>query len=282
MPASAKTEVHRRLGRVEGSVLHKQDVRLPAGKPVGATQTTMRLISYAVDRGEPWSTAEAARSLALNPSTCFNVVKTLVSAGYLDMSDDHKRYVIGASMRALAHRLMSRLPDLSPVMPMMQAIADRWKLTVTIWHRRSPTRMELVAVATCNNAVNIQMPIGQKLPLLVGGMGRIMALHGGLTDQQRQAAFDEVQWQRPLSMATLMTQARQARRIGWGLDDGYMHRSVSALGVPVRPGNRAEVVEYVCSATMFRHQYARVAMLSIAEALRPVAARVALVVKPEG
>lgn len=253
---------------------------MPAGKPVGATHSTMRLIGYAVDRGEAWSAAEAARALALNPSTCFNMVKTLVGSGHLEMADDHKRYVVGAELRALAHRLVSRSPDLTPVLPMMQAVADRWKVTVTIWHRRSPTRMELIAVATCNTAVNIQMPVGQRLPLLVGGMGRIMALQGGLTDQQRQAAFDEVHWQRPLTMATLLTQARQARRIGWGLDDGYMHRSVSALGVPVRQGTRGDVVEYVCSATMFRHQYARVAMLQIADALKPVAARVAQVVKP--
>jgi len=239
----------------------------------------MRLLDFAIEQAGAWSSAEAARALELNPSTCFNIVQTLVSGGYLATADMSKRYTVGPGLRAMAHRLVAQSLDLTTVRPLMQAVADRWKVTVTLWHRRSATRMELIAVATCNTAVNIQMPIGQTLPLLVGGMGRIMALQGGLTEQQRQTAFDEVVWQRPLSLTTLMTQARQAKRLGWGLDDGYMHRSVTAAAVPVMPGIAGEPVEYVCSATMFRHQYARVALLSIAEALRPIASSLGFVVR---
>ncbi len=249
------------------------------GKPVGASLSTMRLIGYAVDQGGSWSSAEAARALALNPSTCFNIVQTLVAEGYLAPGDAAKRYTVGPLLRALAQRLAAQSLDLSTVRRAMQAVADRWKVTVTLWHRRSARRMELIAVATCNTAVNIQMPVGQTLPILVGGMGRIMALQGGLTDQERQAAFDEVVWQRPLSLDALLTQSRQAKRLGWGLDDGYMHRAVTAAAVPVLPAVPGEPVEYVCSATMFRHQYARVALLSIAEALRPVAASMAALVQ---
>lgn len=248
---------------------------LPVGKPVGASQSTMRLLDFAILQNKSWSAAEAARALELNPSTCFNLVQTLVAGDYLATANSTKRYTVGPALRALAQRLVAQSLDLSTVRPSMQAVADRWKVTVTLWHRRSAMRMELIAVATCNTAVNIQMPVGQTLPILVGGMGRIMALQGGLTDAQRQAAFDEVVWQRPLSLSALLTQARQAKRLGWGLDDGYMHRAVTAAAVPVLPAVGGEPVEYVCSATMFRHQYARVALLSIAEALRPVAVKMA-------
>lgn len=251
------------------------DGALPLGKPVGASQSTMRLLDFAAAQSGAWTSAEAARALDLNPSTCFNIIQTLAGAGYLAPAEAGKRYVIGPALRVLAHRLLAQSIDLSEVRRLMQAAADRWKVTVTLWHRRSTTRMELVAVATCNSAINIQMPVGQTLPVLVGGMGRIMALQGGLSDEQRQAAFDEVVWQRPLSLSALLTQARQARRQGWGLDDGYMHRSVAAAAVPVPPPRAQDAVEYVCSATMFRHQYSRVALLSIVESLRTVAAGMA-------
>ena len=58
---------------------------------------------------------------------------------------------------------------------------------------------------------------------------------------------------------------------------GHLHDV--ALAVPVLRKLPGAPVEYVCSATMFRHQYARVALLSIAEALRPVAASLAAIVK---
>jgi DNA-binding IclR family transcriptional regulator len=249
------------------------------GKPVGASQNTMRLLGYASEQLGAWSSAEAARSLGLNPSTCFNIVQTLVAGGYLAPAEAAKRYTVGPALRSLARQLVAQSLDLSPVRPAMQAVADRWKVTVTLWHRRSANRMELIAVATCSTAVNIQMPVGQTLPILVGGMGRIMALQGGLSAPQLQAAFDEVVWHRPLALDALLAQARQAKRLGWGLDDGYMHRSVTALAVPVLRKLPGAPVEYVCSATMFRHQYARVALLSIAEALRPVAASLAAIVK---
>jgi DNA-binding IclR family transcriptional regulator len=267
----------KKRGQLAGSAT--ADAMAPLGKRVGASESTMRLLNYAVEQGSAWSSAEAARALELNPSTCFNLVQTLVAGGYLAAAGMNKRYTVGPSLRQLAQRLFAQSLDLSSVRPLMQAVADRWKVTITLWHRRSAARMELVAVATCNTAVNIQMPIGQTLPILVGGMGRIMALQGGLTEQQRQAAFDEVVWQRPLVLATLMTQARQAKRLGWGLDDGYMHLSVTALAVPVPRAVAGEPVEYVCSATMFRRQHDRATLPSIAEDLRPVAAGLATVAK---
>ena len=251
------------------------------GKSVGAAQSALRVLQFAIEQPDPWTATEAARALALNPSTCFNIVRTLVGADFLEAVPESKRYMVGATLVGLAHRLTERSRDFSIVRPAMQALADRYKVTVTLWHRYSPTRMELLTVASCNNSVNIQMPVGQRLPLLVGGMGRVMALQGGLSDEQRRAAFDQVHWQRPLAFTAFMAQAREAKRAGWGVDDGYMNRSVTAVGVPVVTAG-ADAVEYVCSATMFRHQYADVALRDLGKALKPIAAAVArLLDKPD-
>jgi|KBSMisStaDraftv2_1062788.scaffolds.fasta_scaffold429915_2 DNA-binding IclR family transcriptional regulator len=248
--------------------------RSAPGKSVGAAHNALRIVQFAIDQPAPWTATEAARALALNPSTCFNIVRTLVGADFLEAGADSKRYTVGATLVGLAHRLTARARDFSAIRPAMQALADRYKLTVTLWRRHSPTRMELLVVASCNTAVNIQMPVGQRLPLLVGGMGRVMALEGGLSDEERRAAFAQVHWQRPLTYPAFMAQAREAKRAGWGVDDGYMNRSVTAVGVPVRARGAAEV-EYVCSATMFRHQYASVTLGDLGKALKPIAASVA-------
>jgi len=246
------------------------------GKSVGAAQSALRILQFAIERPDPWTTTEAARALALNPSTCFNIVRTLVGADFLEAAAESKRYTIGATLVGLAHRLTERSRDFSAVRAPMQAMADRYKVTVTLWRRYSPARMELLVVASCNTAVNIQMPVGQRLPLLVGGMGRVMALEAGLSDEERRAAFAQVHWQRPLTYTAFMAQAREARRVGWGVDDGYMNRSVTAVGVPVRTLGGDEV-EYVCSATMFRHQYANVTLGDLGKALKPISTAVAKV-----
>lgn len=249
-----------------------------AGKRVGAAASTIDILRFAIENPSPWTATEASRAVGLNPSTCFNIVQTLVGEGMLECEADSKRYVVGAALTDLARMLAARTLDFGKARPCMQAVADRFRVTVTLWKRRSPTRMELVLAATCNSALNIQMPVGQRLPLLVGGMGRIMAMEGGLTPEQRAAVFAEIRWDRALTMNALMAQARQAKRLGWGLDDGYMNRSVMALAVAVPTAQGAEPIDYVCSATMFRHQYSRIALQDVAEALKRSAESVGAIV----
>lgn len=251
------------------------------GKPVGGTLNTLKILRYVIEHPEPLTATEVSRALGINPSTCFNIIQTMAREEFLEAVPHSKRYTIGAALSSLAHHLTARSRDFSPALPTMQEIADRYHATVTLWGRHSPTRMELLLVATSKRAVNIQMPIGQRLPMLVGGMGRIMALEGGLSDDQRREIFAEISWQRPLSFSALMAQARQARRQGWGIDDGYLNRSVTAIAVPVRVHKppSPEPIEYVCSATMFRHQYARVVLGDIAAALQEAALQVAAIAR---
>lgn len=257
-------------------------LQLVAGKAVGAAFQTTRLMAYAANSQKPWTAADAARSLEINSSTCFNLIQTLLAVGWLAVADPlgpGKRYILGSGFVNLAHRIAVRTVDMHDVLPRLQEYADRWKVTATIWHRQSATRMELVAVASCQTAVNVQMPIGQRLPVLMGGMGRVMALQGGMDEPLREAIFQELRWDRSLTYSQFMAQARKAKRVGWGVDDGYMNRSVTALAVPVACVPE-ENVEYVCSATMFRHQYAPAALPKLAEALLPIAREVASLVCP--
>jgi len=268
---------------VIGAVMHQPDagdLSLTTGKLVGAAFQAMRLITYAAQSRRPWSAAEAAKALEINPSTCFNLVQTMVAVGWIAPSESSgrsKRYVLGSGFVNLAHQVTGRNIDMRAVMPHLQEFADRWKVTATIWHKQSLTRMELVAVASCQTAVNVQMPIGQRLPILMGGMGRIMALQSGLDSSRREALFEGMRWDRSLTYAQFMAQARKAKLLGWGVDDGYMNRSVTALSVPVM-GEEGEVIDYVCSATMFRHQYAISTLPTLAEALVNVAREVSQVV----
>lgn len=259
--------------RQRKAAVKQQELSLAAGKVVGAAVHTTRLMTYAAERRSSWSAAEAARELGINPSTCFNLIQTLHALGWLNEADPAgpgRRYILGRGFIRLAHRTAAHTSVLRDVLPKLQEYADRWKVTATIWHRQSLTRMELVAVASCQTAINVQMPIGQRLPLLLGGMGRLMALQADLDQDTFESIFDSLRWDRPLTVEQFMAQARKALRTGWGVDDGYMNRSVTAVAVPVAP-EVGRPLEYVCSATMFRHQYASAVLPSLAEGLKPIA-----------
>lgn len=240
------------------------------GKRVGATVNTMKVLEFICAHASGATTTEIAKATGINLSTCFNIARTLAAYGYLRWQADARRYSVGQALQSLAHELTIKVGDLASLKPAMQRIADRYELTVTLWKRHSLASMELLLATDSKAAVRIQMPVGQHLPVLFGGMGRIMALDGGLTDEERETLFASVHWGRPITYKTLMAQARLARRQGYGLDEGYTHRAVTAVAVAVPPIPGQPVAE-ICSATMFRDQHDQATMDALVADLHALA-----------
>ncbi len=228
----------------------------------------MKVLSFVAAQGSA-TTTEIVKATAVNPSTCFNIARTLTADGYLHWIAETKRYHIGPALTSLAHQLTTRKRGLESLRPLMQKVANDHGVTVTLWRRHSLTSMALEMVAEGDSALQIRMPIGQHLPVLLGGMGRIMALRGGLGDEQLQSVFRRIQWGRPLQFGEFMEQARLAQRRGYGLDEGYTHRSVTAVAVAVPNGE--EQVEEVVSATMFLDQHRASALKKLVVELRQIA-----------
>jgi DNA-binding IclR family transcriptional regulator len=251
---------------------HRSPAReLEAGKRVGSTVNTMKVLDFVVRNGGA-TTTEIARATAINPSTCFNIARTLTADGYLSWTAETKRYQVGPALTGLAHQLTLRRRGLENLRPAMQRIANDYQLTVTLWRRCSLSSMALEMVAESGSALRIQMPVGQHLPVLLGGMGRILALRGGLTDEQRLAIFKRIKWGRPLPFSVFMEQARQAQRRGYGLDEGFTHRAVTAVAVAVP--SAGERVEEVVSATMFLDQHRAGVLKRLVGELRQLASDV--------
>lgn len=248
---------------------------LAVGKRVGSTVNTMKVLSYVAGKPAGASATEIAKATGINLSTCFNIARTLEADGYLHWLAESKRYAVGPGLTQLAHQLTTKARNLSQLQPAMQRIANAYELTVTLWHRCSMHSMELLMVAAGESAVRIEMPVGQRLPVLLGGMGRIMALQGGLTEQQLTEIFNGVHWGRALSFKTFLAQARQARRLGYGVDEGYTHRSVTAVAVPVP--SAGGVVTEACSATMFLNQHGSERMAALVAELQGLALEAAAV-----
>lgn len=242
---------------------------MAAGKRVGSTANTMKILALVARRPDGASTTELAKATGINLSTCFNIARTLTADGYLQWLPERKRYTVGSALSALAHQLTTRTRDLESLRPEMQRIANAYALTVTLWRRCSLTSMELVLVADSETALRIQMPVGQRLPVLFGGMGRLMALQAGLTDAEREAIFRGVQWGRPLAYSTFMAQARQARRRGFGMDEGYTNRAVTAVAVAV-PSSTGQMQD-AFSATMFLGQHSEAALHALVQELHGLA-----------
>jgi DNA-binding IclR family transcriptional regulator len=232
----------------------------------------IRILRFLTASGSPERAADIARELALNSSTCFNTLRTLVAEEMLDFDPLSKTYTTGLGLAKLVEHLVTQGHRLDVVRPLMQEFAAAHHVTVTLWRRMGTDRIVLVSSESSPGDLRIDMAIGQRLPVLMGASGRLFAARLDLDGARLRAAFDKVRWARPLSFEDYERQVADARAHGWSVDDGYFSAGILAVAVPVH--DRNEAIAYSISAVTFRGQYAPDEIENLGTALCKLAAKV--------
>ena len=75
--------------------------RPSAGVIVKPVVNAVRILRYLTQKGSPERAADIARQLAINPSTCFNILRTLVSEDVVDFNPLSKTYSAGLGLARL-------------------------------------------------------------------------------------------------------------------------------------------------------------------------------------
>jgi len=213
----------------------------------------IRIIHHLAECGAPERAADIARQLAINPSTCFNILRTLAAEDMIDFDSASKTYKPGIGLARLASQLVGQGQRLDSARPLMREFAVRHQVTVTLWRKMANDRIVLVSSEASPSNLRIDMAIGQRLPLLMGASGRLFAAEMGLNDGAMRTAFAQVRWARPLAFEDYVHQLELARQRDWAVDDGYFSAGIMAIAAPVR--DRSGHIAFTASAVMFRGQH---------------------------
>ena len=76
---------------------------IPQTKLVGALVGGISVLRYLSASNSPLGVTQVARDLKINPSTCFNLLRTLVHEGLVVFNPDTKTYQIGLGLVEIAH-----------------------------------------------------------------------------------------------------------------------------------------------------------------------------------
>jgi DNA-binding IclR family transcriptional regulator len=201
----------------------------------------------------PATATQIARHLAINTSTCFNILRTLVFEGLIDFDEATKSYSLGIGVVKLAEGALTGVDRVALIKPKLREVAERYGITLMLWHILGGDRMILLAVE--NSSANLQIHVrpGQHLPSLIGASGRVVANYLGLTKQQLKEKFRELRWARRISFEEYWRDVRQAAKTGWAADDGYFSFGCTTVAAPIF--NSAGDVTHSISAIMFRGQH---------------------------
>jgi DNA-binding IclR family transcriptional regulator len=262
VPASAITSKRRIRSTRRASNAHASnsfvELKSHTGEPlvirklVKPVANAMQILRYLSEAKLPRRAIQVARDLSINSSTCFNILRTLVVEGVVEFNSAEKTYSIGLGIVQLVGNKLVDRQHVSTVRPILRDVAERFRVTATLWRRLGSNRIVLVGVEHSPDDLRIHMSEGQRLLMLLGATGRLVAAFGSLSKSELRAAFREARWDQPLSFAAYWQQVQEAARLGWAVDDGYFSRGVLIVAAPVFDPSGA--LAYSLSAVMFRGQ----------------------------
>lgn len=241
-------------------------------KPVGALVAGLRVVRYLSAANAPVGVTQIARDLDLNPSTCFNLLRTLVQERLAVFDAATRKYSLGLGLVELARGNLERANTVRLIRPYIVRLAIDHNVTATLWQRISDDRVVLVDHAESDSAIRIHMSIGQRLPMMIAALGRCMAAHSGLSRKQLARIFAQLRWQNAPSFETYMDQVEEAKRRGYAVDEGHYVKGVTTVSAPVlgpdgKPTN-------AISAVGFTAQFAGHVLDRLAHEVRDIAREV--------
>ncbi len=262
-PAETTTSVPTESRTATGAVIVKPVVN------------AVRILRYLTHTGAPERAADIARHLSINPSTCFNILRTLVAEDVVDFNLLSKTYSAGLGLARLVEQLVTQGQKIQRAVPLMHGLAAEFGVTVTLWRRLGSDRIVLVNSESSPTNLHIDMPAGQRLPILMGASGRLFAGRLGISDEQLRQEFEQIRWARSISFDTYLREVNRGRRRGWAMDDGYFSTGVLAIAAPVCDPSGS--IAFTVSAIMIRGDRGEAQVEALGEAVRDVGIRLASV-----
>lgn len=204
-----------------------------AVKPVGALQSGLRILRYLAATGAPLGVTRVARDLQLNPSSCFNLLRTLASEGMVRFDEEAKTYSIALGAVELARGALDRASHARLVRPELDEVALRYGVTVALWQCIDEEQVMLVDIAESGSSVRILMNIGQRYPMYVAALGRCIAAVSGLDRAALLRKFATLRWDSPPSFDAYLASVEEARERGYGVDHENFKRGLTTLSAVI-------------------------------------------------
>ena len=244
----------------------------PPDKRVGALSAGLAVLRYLNETGARAGVSRVARDLQLNPSTCFNLLRTLVYEGMVSFDPDTKTYALGLGVIELAKGALDQASYAKFIRPHLDAVAARHQVTATLWQRSGDDRVVLVDRSESDTAMRVHMQIGQRLPMYVAALGRCMAAHSGLSKPALRQAFRALRWENPPSFEQYWRSVEEARRVGFVVDAGQYVLGATTVSAVVLDGDGQPLM--ALSAVGFSAQLTPARVAALGADLRERAAAV--------
>lgn len=235
-------------------------------KPVGALIRGIAILRYLNAQEESTGVVQIARDLKINPSTCFNLLRTLAHERLVIFNPTTKKYGPGLGVLELSSGILKRGGYARLIHPKLKALASEYAVTVMLWQLISPSRVLLIDLAEAPVPIRVHMAVGQRLPSMIGALGRCFAAYSGLPKDRIRSMFKELRWQDPPSFEEYWADVEETRHCGYAVDIRRYNKNFTTVATPILgPDGRAEMA---ISVIAFANDFDARRLRQLAEDLR--------------
>lgn len=199
------------------------------GPKVPSVVQAIRILRYLAEHPTPLGVNALARTLEMNPSSCFNILKTLTSENFLSFDAISKSYSIGPAAIMLARRSLDPNQAFEIARPEILRLANKFSATCLFWRVEQDERMTLVGFVEGGAHFNLHLTIGQRLPSSIGAAGRCIVASMNLTPEKLRSSFDKLLWQAAPQFEDYLKDIENARKQGWACDVGAYISGVTTI-----------------------------------------------------
>jgi len=190
-----------------------------------------------------------ARATGIGPSSCFNVLRTLVGEEMVSFDPATKLYRLGLGTVDLAHSALGRDALVNAARAPMARIAERHDAAVGLWRLSASERLALISLAESDAATRIHMMVGQRQPVGAGATGRAVLAARRQTDREILDIYAGLRWQEAPGASPFLRQVRATETCGWAEDIGNINYGISTVAAAIC--DREERVRFVLSVSIF-------------------------------
>lgn len=184
----------------------------------------------------PLTMTEIARETGMTPSSCHDLVTTLVQLGFVQPSSVAKSYEIGSrfvrfAKQALYHAI--RQPeDHGVVHREMNALSDRYNVHLSVMRPFGAGSYISTFTSEGSAPIRIRLPVGRVMPLFSGASGQIFAAYSQVAEADRARMIGEARIDAD-ERAAFEECCREAIRRGWASNDGRPAEQIAAIAFPI-------------------------------------------------
>jgi DNA-binding IclR family transcriptional regulator len=243
----------------------KPKQKQPAVVKVNSVANALAVLRRLATAQRPEGVSAIARGVGISPSSCFNILKTLAAEDFALFDSGDKTYALGSGAVDLAVTALDPEAGFLRTRPILEGLAREYSVTCGLW-RRVRDRLILLGAAEAQEIARIRFSAGQRLPSMIGAMGRCVAARSDIPESELAKAICALKWDNAPTFDRYLSEVRMAAVNGFAIDDGNFLHGITSVAAPVI--SREGSLTHCIAATTFKGRFDSKGLRTLGQAVK--------------